>query len=306
MATPHPLSAAALLSVKGWVAVVTGGGTGIGLMIAQTLAVNGARVYITGRRADVLETSARIHGSPERLGLSGGSIVPVVGDITSKDSIRDVVAKIRDREGFVNVLVNNAGTWLGKTEATPEDGPEAFSEGMLAEDKEGNWQKTYDINVTSQYFVTAAFVPLLAKAASSPAGRPGNVINIGSISGLLRLPQNRQFAYNASKAAFTHLTRQLAFELSHDNINIRVNGIAPGYFPSELTTGPSNEENLSVVDEERFLRFVEGMGITKKGKRMGTPGELASVVLTLATNEFIWGTIMVVDGGLSLTAPGTM
>lgn len=72
-------------------------------MITQTLAANGAKVYITGRRADVLETSARIHGSPERLGPLGGSIVPIVMDITSKDSVRGVVAEITQKEGFVNV-----------------------------------------------------------------------------------------------------------------------------------------------------------------------------------------------------------
>ncbi|KAI1103714.1 NAD(P)-binding protein [Jackrogersella minutella] len=302
MASPHPLSASALFSLKGYVAVVTGGGTGVGLMMAQTMAANGAKVYITGRRADVLETSARVHGVPEALGPLGGCIVPVVMDITSKESLRRAVAEISAKEGFINVLVNNAGIWGGRVAAKPEDGPEAFSEAMLAESKEDNWQKSFDVNVTSQYFVTAAFLPLLAKAAAT--GKVGTVINNGSIAGFLRMTQNRQFSYNASKAAINHLTRQMAFELRHEKVNVRVNGIAMGYFPSEMTTGASNDENESTEGEE-FVKFMESMG-AKEIKRMGTPQELASVVLTLVTNEFIWGTVMIVDGGLALTVPGNM
>ncbi|KAI1464898.1 NAD(P)-binding protein [Daldinia caldariorum] len=305
MASSHPLSASSLFSLKGWVTVVTGGGTGVGLMTAQTLAANGAKVYITGRRFDVLETSARVHGSPERLGPLGGSIVPIEMDITSKDSIRGVVAEITQKEGFVNVLVNNAGVWAGRPTATAEDGPEAFSEALLAESNEDNWQKSFNVNCTSQYFVTAAFLPLLAKAASGPTGKVGSVINNGSVSGLLRMTQNRQFSYNASKAAFLHLTRQMALELSHEKINVRVNGLALGYFPSEMTTGDSNDENESVASDEQFAAFMKGMG-AERVKRMGTPQELASVILTLATNDFIWGTISIVDGGMTLTVPANM
>lgn len=72
-------------------------------MIAQTLAANGAKVYITGRRADVLETSARAHGSAEKLGASGGSIVPIVMDVTSKESIKAAVAEITQKEGYLNL-----------------------------------------------------------------------------------------------------------------------------------------------------------------------------------------------------------
>ncbi|KAI1459637.1 NAD(P)-binding protein [Annulohypoxylon moriforme] len=305
MASPHPLSAAALFSLKGYVAVVTGGGTGVGLMIAQTLAANGAKVYITGRRADVLDTSARVHGAPERLGGSGGSIVSLVMDITSKDSVKAAVATITEKDGFVNTLVNNAGMWGGRPAASPKDGPEAFSEAMLAEEKADNWQKTFDVNVTSQYFVTAAFLPLLAKAISGPTGKVGSVVNSCSVSGLLRMTQNRQFSYNVSKAAFIHLTRQLAFELSHKEVNVRANALALGYFPSEMTTGESNAENESTPFNEQFEKFMESMG-GRIINRMGTAQEMASAVLTLVTNDFIWGNVWIVDGGLTLAVPGNM
>ncbi|XDG05320.1 hypothetical protein ABKA04_004935 [Annulohypoxylon sp. FPYF3050] len=305
MTSLHPLSAAALFSLKGYVAVVTGGGTGTGLMIAQTLAANGATVYITGRRVDVLETSARIHGSPEKLGESGGSIIPIAMDITSKDSIKTAVAAISEKEQFVNILVNNAGIYSGRIAATPHDGPEVLSEAMFAEDKVGSWQKSFDVNVTSQYFVTAAFLPLLAKAASGPTGKIGSVINNCSMAGYLRMSQNRQFPYNLTKAALIHLTRQLAFELSHKEVNVRVNGLALGYFPSEMTTGESNAENESTVSNEEFGKFLESMG-GRILNRMGTPQELASVVLMLVTNEYIWGTVTIVDGGFTLAVPGNM
>ncbi|KAI1498020.1 hypothetical protein F5X99DRAFT_394893 [Biscogniauxia marginata] len=305
MTSSHPLSAASLFSVKGWVAVVTGGGTGVGLMITQTLAANGAKVYITGRRADVLETSARIHGSLERLGPQGGSIVPLVMDVTSKDSIKKAVEEISQKESYVNLLVNNAGVWRGRPKARPADGPEAFGDAMFAQELEDNWQNSFLTNSTSLYFVTAAFVPLLSKAQSGPTGKIGSVINNSSGSGNLRMTQYGQYSYNASKAAANHITRQMAFDLSHENINIRVNGLAIGYFPSEMTADGSNDENESSYDVEKFRKSAQDMG-ARIVKRMGTPQELASVVLTMATNEYMWGTIVLLDGGFTLTVAGNM
>ncbi|KAK5625127.1 hypothetical protein RRF57_000843 [Xylaria bambusicola] len=316
MAAPHPLSAAALFGLKDWVAVVTGGGTGVGLMIAQTLAANGAKVYITGRRAHVLEASARIHGAKDKLGEHAGEILPIVMDVTDKESIKSAVAKIEEKEGYLNVfglylrrvsqcadmlawlldsLVNNAGVWKSRPTAKPTDGPETFGAAMFAEEIEDNWQQSFLTNATSHYFVTAAFLPLLAKAISSPVEQVGTVINNAS----------------ASKAAAVHVTRQMAYDLSHENINVRVNGLAlvraagTGYFPSEMTTGASNDENQSSYDIEQFRAFMQLTGV-KTVKRMGSPREIASVILTLATNEYIWGTVTILDGGFTLNLPGNM
>ncbi|KAI0534732.1 NAD(P)-binding protein [Xylaria digitata] len=304
MATPHPLSAAALFGLKDWVVVVTGGGTGVGLMVAQTLAANGARVYITGRRADVLETSARVHGARDKLGENGGEIFPLVMDVTDKESIKNAVGQIEAKEGYLNVLVNNAGVWKSRPAAAPADGPDAFGAAMFTEEIE-NWQQTFLTNATSPYFVTAAFLLLLAKAISSPAKQAGSVINNDSVSGLLRMTQNRQHSYNMSKAAAVHLTRQMAFDFSHEKINIRVNGLALGYFPSEMTTSTSNDDNESSYEVDGFRDFMEMMGV-KTIKRMGTARDLASAILTLATNEYLWGTITILDGGFALNLPGNM
>ncbi|KAI5863846.1 NAD(P)-binding protein [Durotheca rogersii] len=307
MASPHPLSAATMFSLKDWVAVVTGGGTGIGLMIAQTLAANGAKVYITGRRADVLERSARIHGTPEKLGPLGGSIVPIAMDVTSKDSIKSVVAEIGQKEQYVNLLVNNAGIYGSRPNARPENGPEAFGEAMFAEGDSNIWQKVFDTNCTSCYLTTAAFLPLLAKAASGPTGKVGSVIINSSVSASLRIIANSLTIKYAqvSKAAVSHLTRQLAYEFSHEKISIRVNGLGLGYFPSEMTTGTSNEQNESIDLAPRFAELMSGMDL-QSVKRMGTPEEVATIVLTLAVNDYMWGTITIVDGGLSLRAAGDL
>lgn len=215
-------------------AVVTGGGTGIGLTAAQALAANGAKVYITGRRQNVLEASASVHGATEALHSSGGSIVPLQMDVTSKESIQEAVQVISAQEKFVNVLINNAGIGSGRATARASDGPEAYAKAMFDEDVQ-DWQKVYLANCTSLYFVTAAFVPLLTAARESVARVPGNVIVVSSQSGITKWSQNSQYAYNASKAAANHLTRTLAYELAEKSIGIRVNAICPGKSASSFS-----------------------------------------------------------------------
>ncbi|KAI1860724.1 uncharacterized protein JN550_011325 [Neoarthrinium moseri] len=306
MSTANPLSAVSLFTVEKWVVVVTGGGTGIGLMYAQALAANGAKVYITGRRQDVLETSASIHGAVDKIGSSGGKIVPLVLDVTDKDSIKSAVNYITNTDGYINVLVNNAGVWTTKPEAGPEDGPEKFGSFMFDQSID-LWQQAFLVNATSIYFVTAAFLPLLAKSVSSHTGKIGSVINTTSNSGQLRMSEGSQLAYNVSKAASVQMTRQLAFDFSHQNIKIRVNGIAPGWYPSEMTTGGSNDMNESTAQEEAaFQQEMLSMGARVPPGRMGRTEDLASGLLTLATNDYIWGMNLVIDGGILQSVAGNI
>ncbi|KAK8124387.1 uncharacterized protein PG998_000146 [Apiospora kogelbergensis] len=294
MATTSPLAAASLLTVKDWVIVgkLTGGGTGIGLMYAQALASNGAKVYITGRRQEVLETSARVHGSADKVGSSGGTIVPLVMDVTNKDSIVKAVEHISKTDGHVNVLVNNAGIWTTKPEAGPEDGPEKFGSSIFGQSID-LWQQ--------------AFLSLLAKSISSPTGKMGSVINTTSNSGQLRMSEASQLAYNVSKAASVQMTRQLAFDFSHQNIKIRVNGLAPGWFPSEMTTGGSNDYNESVAQADaEFQQEMLDIGARVPPGRMGKAEDLASGLLMLATNDYIWGMNLVIDGGILQSVAGNV
>jgi NADP-dependent 3-hydroxy acid dehydrogenase YdfG len=115
MASQTDLSAASLFNVKGWVAVVTGGGSGLGLVTANALAANGVKVYVTGRRADKLKDA-------EKQDPSGGSIIALQMDVTDKESIQAGVDAISKKEKFVNFLVNNAGVTSGTYQESLQSG----------------------------------------------------------------------------------------------------------------------------------------------------------------------------------------
>ncbi|KAI7095434.1 hypothetical protein KC317_g20750, partial [Hortaea werneckii] len=139
------LSAQSLFNIKGWVAVVTGGGTGLGLMTAQALCANGVKVYITGRRAEKLK-DAEVQNS-----ASGGSITGISMDVTDKESIKAAVKQISEKEKCVNLLVNNAGVsglnWGPK--GMPQGSPAEISERMFNEAGFDDWSWMYKVNVTS-------------------------------------------------------------------------------------------------------------------------------------------------------------
>lgn len=144
------------------------------------------------------------------------------------------------------------------------------------------------------YFMTAAFLPLLQ--ASSERHRhahwSGTVINVTSISGLVKGAQHH-FAYNAAKAAAGHLTRMLAAEISAAGHRVRVNAIAPGVFPSEMTAGESDEFQKSHLDRDKYASKVPA-------RRPGRDIDMAQAVLALAANQYIDGHTLVVDGGYAL------
>jgi len=287
--TGHDLTCCSLFSVKGLVVVVTGGGTGIGLMIAQALAANGAKVYIIGRREDVLTKTAEHYSS----GVSG-SIVPIQGDVTSKSSIEEIVQKIKQSEGYINVLFNNAGISGPKSEDhgdNASDKTKYFYDNQDFED----WKTVFDTNVASAYFVTLAFLPLLEEGTKRTQGYSSCVINITSISGITKLSQ-KQMAYNASKAALIHLTKMMALEFT--GLKIRVNSIAPGKFPSEMTTEGSDEKNVSTSSEDMDI----------PAGRTGNVTEMAGTALYLASPAGLYtnGVVLPVDGGLLLSGPSTL
>ncbi|PCH40769.1 NAD(P)-binding protein [Wolfiporia cocos MD-104 SS10] len=284
-----------LFNVEGWVAVVTGGGTGIGLMIAQAFANNGARVYITGRRADALQTAAKTWGA--NLLHPQGKIIPVTADITDKASIQNLAVEISKHEKQVDVLVNNAG--IDGDNSTVEKGDESVSalQRELWKEDVSMWEDVYRTNVIGYFFTTVAFLPLLS-ATSFRTGHSGSVINISSISGITRTSQHHM-AYNSSKAAVIQLNRLLAQELRRPGVKVRVNSIAPGIFPSEMTTEGSNEQNKSTipVDEE----YGKKKGIP--AGRSGGEEDMAQAALLLACNQYIYGETLTVDGGYLLEHP---
>lgn len=285
-----------LFNVEGWVCLVSGGGTGIGLMISQALANNGAKVYIAGRRKDVLENTASTHGSS--LVHPSGQLIPVQADITSKESISSLVAEISKKEKHIDLLVNNAGISTKKTLEVEkgEESAEALSKEMFSEEWE-DWEQVYRTNVIGYFFMSTAFLPLLSAATKANPGRSASIINISSMSGITRTSQHH-VSYNVSKAATIHLNTILAQELSQSAVKVRVNSVAPGIFPSEMTSEGSNEENKSHVDSEGYRE--------KKLIPAGRPGkeeDMAQAILMLAVNNYINGQTVVVDGGYLLGHP---
>ncbi|KAG9734133.1 NAD(P)-binding protein, partial [Aureobasidium melanogenum] len=210
-----------VFDVKGKVALVTGGGSGIGLMATQALATNGAKVYIVGRTEDKLKTVQQTYGKD-----ISGEIIPIVGDVTKKSEIEKLVKEIESKEGYLDILVNNAGIATGKL--TP-DGKNAdeMKKNLFDEDTFEDWSDIYTTNVIAPFFLSTAFLPLIQKATERTHGWSGTIINISSISGLVRISQGH-FNYNASKGAMVHLNKMLSSEIQSSGLKIRVNAIAPG------------------------------------------------------------------------------
>lgn len=271
-----------LFNFKGWIAVVTGGGTGLGLMTAHALAANGVKVYITGRRVEKLKEAELQHAS-------GGSIIALPMDVASKESICDAVRQIEEKEQYVNFLVNNAGV------SSPEYGPHgmpqgdvrAVSKALMESHGFDTWTSVYQVNVAAQFFTSVGFLPLLCAARDHGFPESGSILNISSISGITKDTQNGQFAYNASKAASIKLTELLAQDLKRPDLMVRVNNLAPGFFPSEMV-GVGRDFGR---EQEHFRKRWEiPFG------RSGNARDYAQAVLNFAANQYVTGTTLVIDG----------
>ncbi len=248
-----------LFSIDGKVALVTGGSRGIGLMIARGFVENGARTYISSRKADVCDRVA------DELS-EHGTCISLPADLSSLAEIKRLAGELGEREDALNILVNNAGAaWGAPFDEFPESG----------------WDKVMDINVKSPFFLTQALIGRLEAAAT--ADDPARVINTGSIDGL-GSPFMETYSYPASKAAIHHLSRVLAQRLAPRHIN--VNAIAPGLFPSEMTG-----YMLENYQEQIKAGIPRG--------RIGTPEDMAGVAIYLSSraSAFVTGVVIPVDGG---------
>ena len=248
--------------LEGKVAVVTGGGRGIGLMLAQGLLRAGAKAYLCSRKSSDLDAAV------DELS-SHGEVHAVSADLATSDGIRLLTAHLAERESRLHVLFNNAGaTWGAPLAQFPESG----------------WDRVLDLNVKGTFLVTQALLPLL-KAASAP-GDPSRVVNIGSVDGLRPPPPNyNNFSYSASKAAVHMLTRHLASELAPD---VLVNAIAPGLFETKMTAGMLSAAGAAVTQHIPL-------------RRIGQPDDIAGLGVFLASraSSYITGAVIPLDGGLT-------
>jgi NAD(P)-dependent dehydrogenase (short-subunit alcohol dehydrogenase family) len=213
-----------LFSVKDYVCVVTGGGSGIGLMAAQALAANGAKVclchsillahvsnvslkvYITSRRQEVLDTAAKSH-SPNQ----GGQIIALSPcDVTKKDDLEKMYQELASKEKYINLLVAAAG--ISGEKATPDAEKATDMKKQLFDNEtfEG-WADTYNTDVTAVYFSTVVLLPLLQAGTESHGHLSASVIVISSMSGIMKDAQGH-FSYNAAKGGTVHLTKLMSGE----------------------------------------------------------------------------------------------
>ncbi|MDB5687597.1 MAG: 3-oxoacyl-ACP reductase [Rhizorhabdus sp.] len=251
-----------LFSVAGKIALVTGGGGGIGEMIATTLVQEGVRTYIVGRTLATLERAAQEITGP-------GECVPLQGDLSTVEGARAVAAAFAEKEERLDILVNNAGSMY--------DAP-------LADFTEEGWDSVIDLNLKSVFFLTQALLPLLRASANEDS--PAAVINIGSIGGL-RIGPKENYSYQSAKAALHHLTGSLAKRLAAEHIT--VNAIAPGFFPSKLTP----------IDDPAVLNHLVSM---VPRRRVGRPDDIGGTVVYLASRaaSFVTGSVIPLEGGMAL------
>src|SRR5262245_10161518 len=252
-----------LFSIKGKVALVTGGSRGIGLMIARGYVEAGARVYISSRKKEACDQVAAALSEI-------GECISIPADLSTGDECTRLAQEIGKREQAIHILVNNAGAaWGASIEEYPESG----------------FDKVMDLNVKGVFLLTRDLLSLLEKGARP--GDPARVINIGSIDGL-RVPDIDNFAYSASKAALHHLTRVLAVKLGSRGIS--VNAVAPGPFESQMTKW--------LLDN-----FRENIEKHCPLGRIGEPPDMAGVAIYLASRAgaYLNGVVIPVDGGLCLT-----
>ncbi|NEX64687.1 SDR family oxidoreductase [Noviherbaspirillum galbum] len=248
-----------LFSLQGRTALITGGSRGIGRMIAEGFLAQGARVYISARKAAACDQTA------EEL-KRHGHCVSLPCDVSTPDGCQELASAYGRNETSLDILVNNAGAaWGEDFDQFPESG----------------WDKVLDLNLKTPFFLTKSLsVPLRAAARN----HVGKIINIASIDGIGLNPQEN-YSYVASKAGLIHLTRRMALRFARDNI--AVTAIAPGAFASEMNRNArDNADELS--------RHIPAGRIGTAEDMAG-----AAIFLASRAGDYVTGSTLVVDGGVT-------
>jgi NAD(P)-dependent dehydrogenase (short-subunit alcohol dehydrogenase family) len=248
-----------LFSLTGRVAVVTGGSRGIGRMIAEGLLSQGARVYITARKAEACDRAAA------ELSVFG-PCVSIPADVSCGSGISNFIARFREHEDALDILVNNAGAaWGAPFDEFPESG----------------WDKVVDLNLKTPFFLTQGLLPELRAAA---VHRLAKVINIASVDGI-SVNRWETYSYHAAKAGVIHLTTRMAMTLIKDGIV--VNAIAPGAFATNM--------NTEARDQGEVVSSYVPAGRIGRAEDMAA----AAVYLASRAGDYVVGSTLIVDGGVT-------
>lgn len=249
-----------LFSLKGKVAIVTGGGQGLGKSMAIGLAQAGADIVIAARR---IETALITQKEIEKEGVK---CTVIKGDMRNENDIKDMVKNVLDIYGKIDILFNNAGTWRGDN-----------AEDVTTED----WKEVIDVNLTGPFLVSREVGKVMLNQGK------GSIVNVASMSGMIvNTPQN-QCAYNASKGGLIMLTKSMATEWAQRGV--RVNALCPGYMRTEMSEDRYERKDPAI---ERWF------SMTPMG-RSGIPDELMGIAVYLASDasSFVTGSTYLVDGG---------
>ena len=247
------------MSLKEKIALITGSTRGIGLAIADKLAQVGCNVVITGRQESLaVEVANRIS---DKYGVKA---LPVTGDISSKESIDEIVSKSLEIFGKVDILVNNAGI---------------TKDNLLLRMNENDWDSVLDVNLKSAFLFTKAVIRGMLKQ------KYGRIINVSSIVGEIGNPG--QANYSASKGGLIALTKSLAREFAAKNIN--VNAVAPGFISTEMTDQLTEDQKAQLTT-------------SIPQKKLGRVEDVANGVAFLSGDEssYITGQVIAINGGLSM------
>jgi NAD(P)-dependent dehydrogenase (short-subunit alcohol dehydrogenase family) len=256
-----------LFSLSGKAALVTGGTSGIGLMMARGLLDAGARIIVSSRKAQACAEAV------EELGAFG-DCRSIVNDLSTEHGCLALAEEVGAMEPALDILVNNAGaTWAESLETFPASA----------------WDKVTNLNLKAPFLLTRALLGQLTAAGTQDD--PARVINVGSVTGEpggLHVLPYENYSYAASKAGLHHLTRFLARELGPRHITVNV--VAPGPFPSRMMAS-----TVASLGEELVAKTPTG--------RLGNPDDMAGVVVFLSSRAgaHVTGAVIPVDGGISTT-----
>jgi meso-butanediol dehydrogenase / (S,S)-butanediol dehydrogenase / diacetyl reductase len=259
------------MRLAGKVALVTGGGTGIGAAIAERFVAEGARVCITGRRQDVLDNAVAAHPP--------GSAVACAGDVSRDEDVERMVGTALAFGGKLDILVNNAGI-------NPQGG--------VIELDSAVWRKVIEVNLTGPFLLMKAAIPHMIEANG------GSVINISSLGGVRCLPA--MAAYATSKAGLIMLTQQAA--LDYGKHRVRCNVICPGAVRTDMMDKPIEFlASVLKMDKDAVMRLVPS---DVPLQRMAEPMEITGTCVYLASDDssFTTGAVIMVDGGASIVDVG--